>query len=705
MRSWIAIALLASSVTACAEAAPSSEESMLKALVETEFRSTDGSGNNVENPDWGRAETPLVRLARAAYSDGLSSPAGADRPSARLVSDIVVAQPGRLPNGVGASDFLWAWGQFVDHDIDLTTTGAAGESFDIPVPPGDPYFDPQSTGTQTIPMSRSDFVVDADGVRQQVNFITTFLDASTVYGSDEVRAAALRTLDGTGRLKMGPGRLLPRNVDGLPNAESGPVPSQDFFLAGDIRANEVTPLTTMHTLFVREHNRLATLAAAVLPELSGDEIYQLARRLVSAEIQSITYREFLPLLLGQSALPAYQGYRPDVDPSISNEFSTAAYRIGHTMLPSSVQRLGADGAAIDAGPLPLRDAFFSPAVLESTGLDPILRGLAGQRCEAIDAHLTDDVRNFLFGPPGAGGFDLASLNIQRGRDHGLPSYNEARRQLGLAPAANFSDITSDPETAAALAEAYGSVDDVDLWVGGLAEDPMPGAMVGQLFQTILVDQFTRLRDGDRFWYQTLPQPAIDFVESSTLADVIRNNTGVGDELADNVFMTTGQPPAATLMINEVLADPGAVVDANQDGVFSSTQDEFVEIVNVGDAAADVSGAVLSDAVGPRLTLPAGTVVAPGQALVIFGGGQVDAANFPGAAVVAGTSTLYLNNGGDSVTLSSAGGETLAELTFGRADDQSLVRAVELDPGAAMVPHRSVSDAAASPGTRADGTPF
>ena len=705
MRTCIAIALLVSSVTACADAAPSSEESMLKALVDTEFRSTDGSGNNVENPDWGRADTPLVRLAQAAYSDGLSSPAGADRPSARLVSNLVVAQPGRLPNGVGASDFLWAWGQFVDHDIDLTTTGAAGESFDIPVPPGDPFFDPEATGAQTIPMSRSDFVVNADGVRQQVNFITTFLDASTVYGSDEVRARALRTLDGTGRLKMGPGDLLSRNTEGLPNANAGPVPDQDLFLSGDIRANEVTPLTAMHTLFTREHNRLAGLAAAVLPELSGDEIYQLARRLVSAEIQSITYREFLPLLLGRSAIPAYQGYRPDVDPSIGNEFSTAAYRIGHTMLPSSMLRLDANGAAIDAGPLALRDAFFSPAVLEATGLDPILRGLAGQRCESIDAHLTDDVRNFLFGPPGAGGFDLASLNIQRGRDHGLPSYNDARRQLGLAPAADFSDITADPETAAALAQAYGSVDDVDLWVGGLAEDPMPGAMVGPLFQTIMVDQFTRLRDGDRFWYQTLPGSAVNFVESNTLADVIRNNTGVGAELADNVFMTAGQPAAAHLMINEVLADPGAVVNANKDGVLSSTQDEFVEVVNIGDAAADLSGAVLSDAVAPRLTLPAGTVVAPGQALVIFGGGQVNPASFPGAVVVAGTSTLYLNNGGDSITLRAAGGETLAALSFGRAAHQSLVRAVELDPAAAMVPHLSVSAAAASPGTRADGTPF
>ena len=690
-------------VIACA-GAPADESSVLASLVDAEFRTQDGTGNNVENPEWGSTDTALLRVARSAYDDGASSPAVGDRPSARLVSNVVVAQPQSMPNGVGASDFLWAWGQFLDHDIDLTGGADPQESFDVAVPAGDPFFDPDATGEMTIPLSRSAFVVDGDGVRQQINQITAFIDASNVYGSNETRAAALRTLDGTGRLRTSPGDLLPFNVDGLPNAGLPGTDPADFFLAGDVRANEVTPLTSLHTLFMREHNRLAGIIAAVLPELDGDEIYQIARRIVGSEIQAITFREFLPVLVGDAVGP-YQGYRPDVDPSIANEFSTAVYRIGHTMLSSNILRMGSDGELIDAGPLALRDAFFRPDVLIATGIEPVLRGLAVQRCQSIDARLTDDVRNFLFGPPGSGGFDLASLNIQRGRDHGLASYNDARRDLGLEPAADFSDVSSDPATAAALAGAYESVEDIDLWVGGLAEDPVPGSMVGELFQVILVDQLTRLRDGDRFWYESLPGPVVEFVESHTLSEIIRLNSGVGEEMSANVFAATAAPPAARLVVNEVLADPGGVVDANGDGVLSSSEDEFIEIVNIGDVAADLSGAVLSDAFGDRLTLPAGTVVAPGQALLIFGGGSLDPDRFPGAAIVTGGGSLFLNNGGDSVTLRDSEGETLASLSFGAADDQSLVRSPELDGGAAMVAHLSVSASPASPGTRADGSAF
>lgn len=139
-----------------------------------------------------------------------------------------------------------------------------------------------------------------------MNQITHFIDASNVYGSDDVRAAALRTNDGTGRLLVSAGDLLPFNSPGLPNAGgTGP----ELFLAGDVRANEQVGLTAMHALFVREHNRLAAEIAGSSPELTGEEIYQEARRFVGALMQSITYNEFLPALLGANALTPYRGYR------------------------------------------------------------------------------------------------------------------------------------------------------------------------------------------------------------------------------------------------------------------------------------------------------------------------------------------------------------------------------------------------------------
>ena len=146
------------------------------------------------------------------------------------------------------------------------------------------------------------------------------------------------------------------------------------------------------------------------------------------------------------------------------------------------------------------------------------------------------MRNFLFGPPGSGGFDLASLNIQRGRDHGLPSYNTVRDELGLGRVNSFSDISSDTDVQQKLQDAYNNVDEIDLWVGGLAEDLIPGSHLGELFTEIIVMQFEALRDGDRFWYElTLSGDELVDLENTRLSDIIRRNTDIGDEIQDNVF--------------------------------------------------------------------------------------------------------------------------------------------------------------------------
>lgn len=498
-----------------------------------ELRTIDGVDNNLTNPEWGAAGVAFVRLAPAAYADGISEPVGADRPDARAISNAVAVQQGSTPNARGASDYLWQWGQFLDHDIDETPIADPAEVFDIVVPTGDLFFDPLGTGTITIPLDRSAFATGSR-VREQVNEITAFIDASNVYGSEEERAHALRTLDGTGRLRTSAGDLLPFNDVGLENAPSD---SPTFFLAGDIRANEQVGLTAMHTLFVREHNFWADQIAAENPNFNGDEIYEHARAIVAAEMQVITYREFLPVLLGPNALPPYRGYRADVNPGIANEFATAAYRLGHSMLSDEVLRIDETDASIAAGNLPLLQAFFNPQETIDNGIDSILRGLAAQRAQTVDNQVIDAIRNFLFGPPGAGGFDLASLNIQRGRDHGLASLNETRIAIGLAPHANFASISDDAAVTDNLASVYASVEDIDLWVGGLAETHVAGGMVGETFHAILVDQFTRLRDGDRFWYRVyLPRDLVDLVESQSLADIIRRNTAIGDELPDNVFI-------------------------------------------------------------------------------------------------------------------------------------------------------------------------
>lgn len=492
----------------------------------TEYASINGTGNNINNPELGSTDTELLRLANADYGDGLSTPAGEDRPSAREISNVIAAADSSETNDRYLTDIFWLWGQFLDHDITLTEAahdedGNPLESFPIEVPTGDIFFDPNGDGDAVINLNRSIFEEDENGVRQQINQITAFIDGSVVYGSDEESAAQLRTFEG-GLLATSDGDLLPYGEDG-------------FFLAGDIRANENVALTAMHTIWVREHNRIATELATENPDLTDEELYQQARQIVAAQLQAITFNEFLPALFGTGAVSEYAGYDPTVDPSIANEFSNAAYRFGHSMLSSELLRLDENGNVADEGNIALLDAFFNPSELEDHGIDSVLRGVSVNLAQELDNEVVDDVRNFLFGPPGAGGFDLASLNIQRGRDHGLSDYNSTRVALGLESVENFSDISSDPEVAAKLEALYGTVDNIDLWVGGLAEDHLPGSSMGETFTAIIIDQFERLRDGDRFWYENVfSGDALKEIDGTTLADVIERNSDISG-LQENVF--------------------------------------------------------------------------------------------------------------------------------------------------------------------------
>jgi hypothetical protein len=436
---------------------------------------------------------------------------------------------------LGASDYLWQWGQFLDHDIDLTEGSDPPEPAHIPIPAYDLDFDPDGSGDDVFDFNRSiyDAATGTGNPRQQLNEVTAFVDASNVYGSDEERASALRTNDGTGKLKTSAGNLLPFNTDGLPNA-GGPSPA--LFVAGDVRANEQVALTVMHTLFVREHNRLAEEIAAADHGLSGHAIYERARQIVGAQMQVITYREFLPALMGPRPLSRYRGYKPKVNPGIDNLFSTATFRFGHSLLSPTLLRLDANGNEIPEGHLSMSEAFFAPQLItDEGGIEPLLRGLAAQACQALDPFIVDDVRNFLFANVGTG-FDLASLNIQRGRDHGLPSYNNTREAFGLGRAQDFSDISSNPDIQDRLASIYASVDDVDLWVGALSEDPVPGGHVGALIRATLKQQFEALRAGDRFWHERIfSRREIKELENTKLSDIIRRNTTIGNEISDNVF--------------------------------------------------------------------------------------------------------------------------------------------------------------------------
>jgi peroxidase len=489
-------------------------------------RSIDGTGNNLTNTELGSTGEQLLREAPAGYGNGVDSLAGADRPSPRVISDALAAHGADdTPSDRQLSAYIYVWGQFLDHDIDLTEPPTSNqETANIAVPTGDTSFDPTGTGTQTIAFTRSRFDAttgtSTDNPRQQINEITSWIDGSMVYGSDQATADSLRTFSG-GKLLTSAGNMLPMDAAGN-------------YLAGDVRANENIELTSMQTLFVREHNYWAGKIATANPKLTDEQIYQQARSIVTAEIQSITYNQWLPALLGRGALPAYQGYDPTVNPDIANEFSTAAFRLGHSLINDDVEFMGNNGTPV-RDEVSLKDAFFNPALLESTGIDGILKYAASTQSEELDNQIVDSLRNFLFGQPGQGGLDLASLNIQRGRDHGLADYNTTRAAYGLPRVTSFADITSDPAVQQNLQDLYGSVDNVDLWVGALAEDHAAGSSTGPLVKAILSDQFERLRDGDRYWFENIfSGRQLSQLENTTLADVIRRNTTTTN-LQSNVF--------------------------------------------------------------------------------------------------------------------------------------------------------------------------
>ena len=555
-----------------------------------EFRTIDGSDNNGGQ---GKAHIQLIRLFDPAFEEDengnrFSIPRGghfeeSTLPNPRTISNIVMVQlePDEpIPNFLNASDWLWQWGQLLDHDFALNEAENPPEEDKTPIPvpqdPNDPFV---QDGIKELPFIR---VTAAEGTgettpRQVNNQITAFIDASSVYGSDDERAKFLRdTHSGKGLLKISVGdngeALLPQNPVGTleeqPNATGGIL--GDFqFVAGDVRANEQIGLTAVHTLLVREHNRIALnlherLEAgedkALLQKFKEitnkkfrdatvaekDEfLYQSARKVIGAKVQVITYKKFLPLLIGDT-LADYEGFDSGVSPQISLEFANAAFRLGHTLLTENLRRVDGDGIEETS----LAESFFNPVNIQENGIDNLLTGLIYQSAEEVDNQLVDGVRNFLF-PAGTGGLDLASVNIARGREVGIPSYTEVYKNIFNVEIKSFDDLRSeglglmDNVVVDLLEQAYDSVDQIDLWLGGISELPdKHGGLLGPTLSFFIADQFARSRDGDEFFYLDLDQLAhlkiLDpDITSTNLADLIRDNVSVADSylVTDNAFIT------------------------------------------------------------------------------------------------------------------------------------------------------------------------
>ena len=243
----------------------------------------------------------------------------------------------------------------------------------VAVPTGDPSFDPLGTGTQTIPLTRSIYD-SATGTsvanpRQQINVITAFIDGSQIYGSDADRAAALRTFSG-GSSKPATAICCRSTPWGFTN-DNALGSAGRFAVRGRRHAGQRKHRADGDAHVVHARAQSAGRQVCRAEPQPGPTSRSINRPGGSsiAEMQSITYNEFLPALLGQGALPSYHGYNPQVNPGIANEFSTAAFRLGHSLLGNDVEFLDNLGNPVH-DEVELRDTFFNPALLEQTGIDP-----------------------------------------------------------------------------------------------------------------------------------------------------------------------------------------------------------------------------------------------------------------------------------------------------------------------------------------------
>uniref|UniRef100_A0A182JVP7 Uncharacterized protein n=1 Tax=Anopheles christyi TaxID=43041 RepID=A0A182JVP7_9DIPT len=467
---------------------------------------------------------PFHRFLAPEYQDGVEgirrSVTGATLPSARFVSLVV---HGARNEEAPVTMMLALWGQLIDHDITATSQPRSingstprccngGEEsthpscLPIKVPQDDPWLSHLGVRCleflRSAPASRRDCLLSW---REQTNQATSFLDASPIYSSHP-RSSDNARIFRNGMLLFGRG---PPHEDVCFRAAL----ANQCIRPGDSRSGEQPGLLMMHMIWVNEHNQIATRLSDINPHWSDEKVYQETRRIVGALFQHITYREFLPLVLGKEVCRLfdleletsgyYRNYDANVNPTVANEFSAAAFRFGHSLIQSTYMRADRHHRFI-ANNVSLHEDTSEGDFGGPGSLHRLLRGMVNQRALKRDEFITAELTNHLFQTKSFPfGLDLAAINIQRGRDHGLPAYVNWRGPCGLSTVKDWSDLerVMGPASTNRLRKAYRTIDDIDLFVGGLAERPVVGGIVGPTFSCIIAQQFSNLRKGDRFWYE------------------------------------------------------------------------------------------------------------------------------------------------------------------------------------------------------------
>lgn len=324
-------------------------------------------------------------------------------------------------------------------------------------------------------------------------------------------------------------------------------------LVGDNRGDENIALHAMHTIWVREHNRIARELAVINPSWDGERLYQTARKIVGGILQHVLYREWLPQIV---RLPAYRGYNSRLNPAIANAFSTAAFRFGHSLVPNKFSQLNSNFDDLH-NPVTLQASFRNREIINNRGIEPTMLGLAGNRSNNVDNGFAFGIVRKLFIRPGQGGrMDLTALNIQRGRDHGIPTYGIWRRACRLPAVTTFDDL--EPfmlnGTVEAFRRLYSSPEDIDLFAAGISEKHVAGLQVGPTFECLFRYQFSRLRDADRFFYRStgvFTTRQFSEIIKSSMARIMCDNLNGIVSIQPQAFKVDSTPGNARVSCTEI----------------------------------------------------------------------------------------------------------------------------------------------------------
>ncbi|XP_008960182.1 dual oxidase 1 isoform X1 [Pan paniscus] len=517
--------------------------------ISWEVQRFDGWYNNLMEHRWGSKGSRLQRLVPASYADGVYQPLGEPHlPNPRDLSNTISRGPAGLASLRNRTVLGVFFGYHVLSDlVSVETPGCPAEFLNIRIPPGDPMFDPDQRGDVVLPFQRSRWDPETgrspSNPRDPANQVTGWLDGSAIYGSSHSWSDALRSFS-RGQLASGPDPAFPRDSQNpllmwaAPDPATGQNGPRGLYAFGAERGNREPFLQALGLLWFRYHNLWAQRLARQHPDWEDEELFQHARKRVIATYQNIAVYEWLPSFL-QKTPPEYTGYRPFLDPSISSEFVAASEQFLSTMVPPGVYMRNASchfqgvinrNSSVSRA-LRVCNSYWSrehPSLQSAEDVEALLLGMASQIAEREDHVLVEDVRDFWPGPLKFSRTDHLASCLQRGRDLGLPSYTKARAALGLSPITRWQDINpalsrSNDTVLEATAALYNQdLSWLELLPGGLLEshrDP------GPLFSTIVLEQFVRLRDGDRYWFENtrnglFSKKEIEEIRNTTLQDVL-----------------------------------------------------------------------------------------------------------------------------------------------------------------------------------------